>query len=188
MEQARRLWFLKIKKNKISSRHEKSKNQDIIHMLLPSLFTMIACMVLLGGSTWAYFMATLPPIDHIIEAANYDIMVDVSYIEEGQNKNVDPMSGGNQTYSLETGKTYSVTLTAKGNASTGYGILLVKPEGQAEENKYYTNQISQGDHLTFLLVSSQSIYCSFVPSWGTYAGTPDVSNGDTFEITSSTQI
>ncbi len=176
---------MEIKKKKIASRHKKLKDQDIIHLLLPSLLSIVACMVLLGGSTWAYFIATLPQIDHKIEAANYDILVDVSFIEDGQVKKVVPLLEDSQTYSFETGKEYNVTLTAQGSATTGYGVLFVKSGSASIEDKYYTNQISQGDNMTFLLISNQNITCSFVPSWGTYTGSPDVSNGETFEIITS---
>lgn len=176
---------MEIKKKKIASRHKKSNNQDIFHLLLPSLLSIVACMVLLGGSTWAYFIATLPQTDHKIEAANYDILVDVSFIEEGQDKKVVPLSEDSQTYSFETKKTYTVTLTAQGSATTGYGILLVKTNSESKEDKYYTNQISQGENMTFFLISNQDITCSFVPSWGTYSGSPSISNGEIFEINSS---
>ncbi len=169
-------------KNVLASKNDKDADQNIIHLLLPSLFGIILCMVLLASTTWAYFIATLPPTNVKIEAANFDVMVEMSIIDIDTNEKTITLPREDGTYSLEAGKTYNVNLTAQGSASTGYCIMLIKFDGNSNDYKYYTNQISQAECMSFILVPNQNTQCSFEPNWGKYSGTYDISNGETFEI------
>ncbi len=169
-------------RNILASKHDKDADQNIIHLLLPSLFGIILCMVLLASTTWAYFIATLPPTNVKIEAANFDVLVEMSIIDIDTNEKTIIFPKEDGAYSLEVGKKYSVDLTAHGSASTGYCVMSLKFDGNLENYKYYTNQISRDGYMSFFIISNQSVQCSFEPNWGTYSGTCDVSNGETFEI------
>ncbi len=160
----------------------KSDNKDIISLLLPSLLGIILCMFFVVSSTYAYFVASIPPSQHKIEAANFDVLVEVSVTDSSSGDNLILTPEADGTYYIEGNKTYNVIVTAQGSASTGYCIMLAQIDGNTASNKYYTNQIAQDTSLTFLLESDQDIHCSFVPSWGTYSGTYDISNGDIFQI------
>ncbi len=161
---------------------DEDDDKNITRMLLPSLLGIILCMILLASSTWAYFISTLPPSKIRIEAANFDVVVEMSIIEKDTNEKILAPPKEDGSYSLIAGETYSVNLTAQGSASTGYCVMFVKFEGNLEDYKYYTDQISQGESMSFFIISNQSIQCSFEPTWGTYSGTYNVSNGETFEI------
>lgn len=160
-------------RNILASKQKKANDQNIIYMLLPSLLSIILCMFFMAGTTWAYFMASIPPSTHPIQAANFDISVEMNATENSSS--ILPKENG--TYSLEASKTYSVTLTAQGSAATGYCTIFLYMDGNTSSNKYYTDQIAHNESLTFVVKSDQNINCSFVPCWGTYAGTYDVSNG-----------
>ncbi len=168
-------------KNKQASIQNKDADINLTHSLLPSLLGIILCLILLTSSTWAYFISTLPPTKIKIEAANFDVLVEMSLIENDTNQKsiISPKDDG--TFSLESSKTYGVNLTAQGSASTGYCVILLKFEGNFI-NKYYTDQISREESMSFFLIPNQSVQCSFEPTWGTYSGICDVSNGETFEI------
>lgn len=165
--------------NKLTSMEKKSDNQDIVKLLFPSFLFIIFCMFFLTGTTWAYFITNIPPSKHKIEAANYDVLVEMSLLETESSILVLEENG---TYYLEENKTYSVTLSAQGSATTGYCIIHLHLDGGTTINKYYTDQITHDTSMTFFLKSNQNAHCSFVPSWGTYSGTYDVSNGDTFQV------
>jgi len=167
------------KKNILESRQEKSGNKDIINLLLPSLLSIILCMFFMASSTWAYFISSIPSSQHKIEAANFDVLVEMSLLENDNSISVPEENG---KYHVENNRRYSVTLTAQGTAATGYCIMFLHFDETATSNKYYTNQISKEESMTFFLEFDKSIYCSFVPSWGTYSGTCDVSNGDTLTL------
>ncbi len=170
-------------KNKLTSKQKVSESKGIVKLLIPSFLSIVFFMFFLTGTTWAYFVASIPSTKHKIEAANYDIKVEMSLVESDSSI---PILEENGTYYLEMNKTYSVTLTSQGSASTGYCIMQLQIDGSTTSNKYYTNQIARDGSMTFYLKSDQNAYCSFVPSWGTYTGTCDVSNGDTFQISLTT--
>lgn len=170
-------------KNKLTSNQKKSDSKDIIKLLIPSLLSISFCMFCLTGTTLAYFISDISSSKHEIKAANYDILVEMSYIENGSPVSILEENG---MYYLEKNKTYSVNLIAQGNATTGYCIMNLRFEGTTTNNEYYTNQIAHDESMTFYLKSDQNAYCVFVPSWGTYTGTSNVSNGDTFQISLTT--
>lgn len=73
---------------------------------------------------------------------------------------VTPVNGGYEIY-LESGKTYKVTITATGTATTGYCTVKIG------DDTYYTPQIAQGDIFEFTVTANESVTLTIIPQWGT---------------------
>lgn len=89
---------------------------NLTKILLPSVLSILLCMTLLCGMTWAWFASTQSTPAATIQAATYRIDV----VAETKNGGTVLTAGQNGKYSLVAGVAYTVTLTASGNASKGY--------------------------------------------------------------------
>jgi hypothetical protein len=68
---------------------------------------------------------------------------------------------------------YTIQLTAKGDAETGYCKIIIKDE------EYYTEPIEPEDSLTFSLIVSKEDYkkIEYSAQWGIYEGEADIEEG-----------
>ena len=132
-------------------------------LMLPSVLSILLCIVSLGGLTWAWFSDSTTSCTETIHAASYGIQADVNMKDSAKYININADS----TYTLVAGKKYAVTLTATGNASTGYCKISLNGK------EYYTTQIVPGDSLEFDIDCSDltdDIAVLFTPNWMTYSG------------------
>ena len=146
-------------------KHEKSTDENILRLLMPSVVGIFICMVCLAGSTWAWFSASVQTVAQTIEAANFDISAAVTD------------KGGVSVPSdrpLQAGQTYKVTLTASGTAPSGG---YCKVEGGTDS--LYTITLLPGDTLTFTLIPEKDAVYTFTAVWGKYSGGADITNGCT---------
>lgn len=181
---------LKISKYFISRNNHPKKEEhkdSLVPMLLPSILSISICLICICGMTWAWYSASIDIDKNTIKAAYYDISVEV---KDEQDILVEKSNDGN--YILPTG-TYSVTLTAKGNASTGYCKMKIADI----EKELYTEQMyptpanEQKQSITFIIkVEDSSKNISFLPVWGTYKGTSEITDGDgvVYKITQEVEI
>lgn len=143
-------------------KHEKSTDENILRLLMPSVVGIFICMVCLAGSTWAWFSASVQTVAQTIEAANFDISAAVTD------------KGGVSVPSdrpLQAGQTYKVTLTASGTAPSGG---YCKVEGGTDS--LYTITLLPGDTLTFTLIPEKDAVYTFTAVWGKYSGGADITN------------
>ena len=91
---------------------------NLTKILLPSVLSILLCMTLLCGMTWAWFASTQSTPAATIQAATYRIDV------VAKNGETVLTAGKNGKYSLAKDVAYTVTLTASGNASKGYLSLI----------------------------------------------------------------
>lgn len=156
---------------------KKAENNDrIVSILAPSIIGIAICAVCLAGSTFAWFTANISTPTQSIQSADYRIEVSV---KEGENT-VSANSDGTYTLSPKTENNgYSVTLTAKGTASSGYCQIYI--DG-SELPVYYSENISLNSTLTFtftLYPEANDTKYVFTAVWGTYSGEANLHNGDT---------
>ena len=134
--------------------------------VLPALIVITVCYAV---TVSAWFQASITSAGNTIKAATYDVSAEVT-----QNGiHIEPTAG---VYSLESGKSYTVTLTAKGGASTGYCVV------QTDAKTYCTDQIEQGKTLAFTLSPAQSGTYVFHAVWGSCPGTPDIKAGSEIKL------
>lgn len=136
---------------------------NLTKILLPSVLSILLCMTLLCGMTWAWFASTQSTPAATIQAATYHIDV------VAKNGETVLTAGQNGKYSLAKGVAYTVTLTASGNASKGYCKVTLP-----DNTVLRTAQIAPENSLTFTLTLTSDGNVSFSPEWGTYSGEPEI--------------
>lgn len=136
---------------------------NLTKILLPSVLSILLCMTLLCGMTWAWFASTQSTPAATIQAATYRIDV------VAKNGETVLTAGQNGKYSLAAGVAYTVTLTASGNASKGYCKVTLP-----DNTVLRTAQIAPKNSLTFTLTLTSGGNVSFSPEWGTYSGEPEI--------------
>ncbi len=147
---------------------KEEKSDGFTSMLMPSVLGICICAVCLAGSTFAWFTASQSTATQTIQAANYNVTTVVTISNET------PISEQNGVYHLEKDTTYEVTLTAKGDATTGYCIL------DFGGSKAYTDQIAKGTSITINLKMNESATLEITAVWGTYAGDGKISTEYTY--------
>lgn len=135
---------------------------NLTKILLPSVLSILLCMALLCGMTWAWFASTQSTPAATIQAATYHIDV------VAKNGETVLTAGQDGKYSLAKG-TYTVTLTASGNASKGYCKVTLP-----DNTVLRTAQIVPKNSLTFTLTLTNGGNVSFSPEWGTYSGEAEI--------------
>lgn len=136
---------------------------NLTRILLPSVLSILLCMTLLCGMTWAWFASTQSTPAATIQAATYHIDV------VAKNGETVLTAGQDGKYSLAAGVAYTVTLTASGNASKGYCKVTLP-----DNSVLRTAQIAPKNSLTFTLTLTNGGNVSFSPEWGTYSGEPEI--------------
>lgn len=136
---------------------------NLTKILLPSVLSILLCMTLLCGMTWAWFTSTQSTPAATIQAATYHIDV------VAKNGETVLTAGQNGKYSLAAGVAYTVTLTASGNASKGYCKVTLP-----DNTVLRTAQIAPKNSLTFTLTLTSGGNVSFSPEWGTYSGEAEI--------------
>ena len=136
---------------------------NLTKILLPSVLSILLCMTLLCGMTWAWFASTQSTPAATIQAATYRIDV------VAKNGETVLTAGQDGKYPLAAGVAYTVTLTASGNASKGYCKVTLP-----DNTVLRTAQIAPENSLTFTLTLTSGGDVSFSPEWGTYSGEPEI--------------
>lgn len=142
---------------------------NIFKMLLPSLIGIVVCILCLVGTTYAWFMSSIASKGINIQAADYEIYVEIRDYEHNL---MIPNSGGDFILSPRTADNgYTVTITAKGTASMGYCLV---------NGKMATENLKPDESIQFTLYPQEDdeLY-TFVSYWGTYAGDVVIADGTT---------
>ena len=145
-------------------KHKKVTEQDMTRSIVASVIGIVVCLICLIGTTWAWYTDTVTSQVITIQAANYDVDVEV----KGGDTTVPPSNG---TYTLDPSRTYTVTLKAKGTGKTGFCKVTV------DDTEKHTAPIAKNGTLSFTVKNCDSI--SFQAIWGTYSGTREIGNGAT---------
>lgn len=149
-------------------KHEKSTDENILRLFMPSVVGIFICMVCLAGSTWAWFSASIVNTENIIQATTYELEI---FVTDLNGTVVEPTNG---VYTLAGSQSYTVTLTAADDgASTGYCVI------RANDKTYYTASIAKGGSFTFTVYGGGRY--TFAPAWGSYDsdGKIVLENGET---------
>ena len=141
---------------------------NLTKMLLPSVLSILLCLVLLCGMTWAWFESTQSAPAAPIVSATYRMEVTVENGTGVLQKNSD------ESYTLAANVEYTVRLVASGNASKGYCKVTLP-----DNSVLRTEQIAPENSLAFTLTLTSDGEVSFSSEWGTYSGTAEITSGCT---------
>ena len=136
---------------------------NLTKILLPSVLSILLCMALLCGMTWAWFASTQSTPAATIQAATYRIDV------VAKNGGTVLTAGQNGKYTLAKDVTYTITLKALGTASKGYCKVTLP-----DNTVLRTGQIVPKNSLTFTLTLTSGGNVSFSPEWGEYSGEAEI--------------
>lgn len=147
-------------------KHAKIHDKSFSRIMISAALGIILCTICLTGMTLAWFSVSVGTVGNTIQAAEFSVRVSVDGVEYSAE------ADGIFSFSLSGGAVYEITLTASGDASTGYCKVV------AGESQYYTKQIPQDGSLSFYidcLSASETFSVSVEPQWGTYIGASDES-------------
>lgn len=151
----------------------KKQNDGLLHLLTISTVGLCACLICLCGVSWAWFTATTSTGTAVIQAATYAVGVSAN----GTGDVEITSESGTTTVTFTAAGEYTVTLTPSGTAQNGYCKISYA------EGDYYTGQLPTGGELHFTVNADANSELTVTPQWGSYSGTPNLSNGDTIGIT-----
>ncbi len=138
---------------------EKNRSDGFASLLLPSVLGICLCAVCLAGGTYAWFSSTQTVATRPIQAAKYEIDAVVSVSETGV-----PIMAQNGYYQLEKDTVYEITVTAVGDAVTGYCIIDLGKE--AVHTVQFPNGSMMPETITFKLSVQESTDMKITPQWG----------------------
>ncbi|MGN1095932.1 MAG: hypothetical protein ACI4QR_06045 [Eubacteriales bacterium] len=154
-----------LKKTFDKQKREITPDKLFHRLMIPSVLGILLCGVCLIGLTWAWFSDSASGNVKNLTTSNYNITVQIT--SENDNMSVNQNTDG--SYTLSHGKKYNVTLTAAGNASTGYCKIKLN------DRDFYTTQlpVSTSNTLSFMIDCSglsEDTKAVFTPCWMTYSG------------------
>ena len=157
---------------KLLSPSDKSnrKGNALLSAITMSVVMMLACAVCLTGATWAWWTANASVQTVEIVTAYYETELVVTYVDsEGNTVVFEPDENGQ--YNFEKNVRYTATITASGNASTGFATFKV------EGTEYHSIQIAPGDSISFDILNYLTLE-EGEANWGTSSADDNVFDGD----------
>lgn len=144
-------------------KHEKAENRSdgLYHVLAPSVIGIFICAVCLCGVSFAWFTSSQTSNVANIRAATYTVSVTADNTEI-------PETDGIIEISLDAGDEYTLTLTAGGNAKSGYC------KAEFEGTEYYTPQITPNNIFNFKVKANSDGVLKITSQWGTCTATDNI--------------
>ena len=167
----------------------KSKPEQVsldFHIVAPSAIAMCLCVICFSGMSWAWFTSSSNVSTASIKTSSYTLEKTVTPITaEGEEAAAALTPDADGVYTTTDDKGVTITLTATGDATTGYCEIEITTPA-ADENtesttdKYYTAQIAKGAELSFKVNCPTGVKIKLTPQWGTCSLTENIiSDGDT---------
>ncbi len=142
----------KIVKLTRKSKHVKKSvaNENIMSLILPSILGMVICAICLTGTTFSWFNSSTATPVQTVKTANYGVISSVT----SEDVVLEKQDG---VYNLSAGKTYSITVTATGNAKNGYcAFKFTDKDGKTKE--LHTVPIESGKTAVFKIKCAETGY------------------------------
>lgn len=153
---------------------EKVSEQALSHVILSSVVSILICCICLSGATWAWFSSAGWHRVSPIWTATYALIPE---LRDTAGTVMIPTDG---VYALAENADYTVTLHVRGSAQTGFCTVVKAGEERKAE---YTAQIAgEETGFTFTIRTTSATEISFVTQWGTYSGTPGITNGSILSL------
>ena len=146
------------------SKAERLRSDTLRAMLLPPILCAALCLVCLCGLSWAWFTVSISAGTSSVSGAQYNVTAQVA-----QGETPVPMENGG--FALSANTEYTVSLTAAGSASTGYGIV------RFSDRELTTEQIAPGSAFNFKLIPESDTTLTAVAHWGVNSAEAPLQNG-----------
>lgn len=147
-------------------------NKAFLRLVIVSAATILACVICLCSTTFAWFSDNVPSVGNSIMAAE-ECLLTVTVTKDGGTV-LDNIENGVE---LEAGVPYTVKLSLPSGSSSGYCMI------NAGGTEYYTDYIARHDDaepqtVTFILTVGSTQVVTFRTHWGIYSRDSDVVNGE----------
>lgn len=167
-------------------KYEKVSEQTISRVVPSSVLGILFCAVCLAGLTWAWFSDSVTSNSGNITAAHFSAQVTVTNNTSQTVITPSPESG---SYTLAAGS-YTVTVTASGNASTGYCSVTLDGVTYYHTIQLYPGSSDAGkpQSVTFTVKASAGSELTVTPHWGSFANPNHetlIGNGSTIPFSTS---
>lgn len=139
------------------SNTEKPTEKAFSQSLLISVISILLCLVALCSMTYAWFNESVSSGSNSIKAGTCEVTITV-ISKEGQTYTFIPE---NSKPKFASG-TYTVTIGAKGTASSAYCVLRIGGKD------YYTEQVAMNETISFDITFGKDTTVEFIPRWGKY--------------------
>lgn len=158
----------------------KIREKVMIVRVAVSAVLMIICLASMSITAYAYFSNNVTSGSNIIKAANFEVKVSITTTGTDGNAvavneiQINENDNKTHTFNLEKDKTYEVTLTHVGTASTGF-VIVSSTDCQ---EVYHTQQLGnveggRTEVIIFDLSVTADTTVFFVSHWGTSSYYPD---------------
>ena len=141
---------------------KKELGDGLFRLLAPSVAGLLACVVCLCATSWAWFSTSVTAAATIIRSASYTVSVTVRQGETPVEVNEE---AGVYSVKFLTDGEYTVTLALTPESTATKGYCIVK----YNETPYYTDQLTTGS-LSFTVTAAAETTLTITPTWGEYTG------------------
>lgn len=143
-------------KNKVEIKTDKLTDKSFMQSIVVSVLGMLLCMLLLCGTTWAWFSEGVSSSQNTIAAADCTVTITVT-------ANGTPVTPIGKKYEFTAGTEYLVTVKAVGSAKSAYCKLT------SNDKEYFTQQFAlNGPERGFTLKFTSNTTVTIEDRWGTY--------------------
>ena len=160
----------------------KKQNNDALtdkafaRLVLTSILGVLACIVCLCSTTYAWFTGSVQGTNNKIQTANSCLLTVTAHQGGAEKASVDTQS----TLTLECQGEYTVTLTLPKESASGYLILTVGGVDYYTDYLQRNNEVDQTLTFTLNVLSTQNV--TFKARWGIFSAPCHVENNGTLEI------
>ena len=149
--------------NITTAKPDKLTEKAFMQSIAVSVVCVLLCAVALCSATWAWFSGDVTSSENTIKTGYCNITITVN---DGSS-DIAVKDGTTDVYTLEAGKTYTVSITSDGNVKSSYCKIVI------DGSEHYTQQIktqAPGNSITFTLAADVDTDVQIITRWGTYSG------------------
>ena len=150
---------------------KKLTDKAFSRLIVTSVLGILACIVCLCSTTYAWFSNTIPSVSNQVQTAE-EFLLEVVIAEDGVE-----LSDIEGEVQLHADREYVITLTLPPHSASGY-LMVITADGVT----YYTDFIARHEEAEAKVVSCELVVSTtqvvtFAPRWGIYASEGNVVDG-----------
>lgn len=151
-------------------------DKAFLRLIVTSIIGILACIVCLCSTTWAWFSDSAPSNNNAIKAADA-CLATLTLVDDNGQELVDLENG----VELNKDVVYTLTLSLPKDSASGYCVITTELD---TFNTEYVLRHDQDDPvtLTFTVVALNTQTVKFSVHWGVYSGQIDLNNGQQLVI------
>ena len=146
-------------------------DKAFLRLILTSIISILACIICLCSTTWAWFSESSLSNNNALKSAN-TCLATITLVDDNGQELVDLERG----VKLSKDVVYTLTLSLPKDSASGYCVIKTQQSSYNTEYILHHNQDSPVT-LTFTVVVLNTQTVKFSVRWGVYSGQIDLANG-----------